>query len=135
MRFIAVLLRFEFRNHRSRVQTPHFLSFALVSLLSSSGLLWSEEFNSEHLNFWNILFWDFLIKMGLDIEAAFNKADTDHSGFIGEWIFLQFQNSFPWEKIPHDYRLDKPNCMGSILLWPIQYGAYYCDYDAWISIL
>ena len=26
--------------------------------------------------------------MGLDIEAAFNKADTDHSGFIGKSIFL-----------------------------------------------
>ena len=26
--------------------------------------------------------------MGLDIEAAFNKADTDHSGFIGKFFCI-----------------------------------------------
>ena len=56
--------------------------------MSSSGLLLvrtSEEqkFISDH-KFFEIKFLRFFDKMGLDIEAAFNKADTDHSGFIGK---------------------------------------------------
>ena len=32
--------------------------------------------------------------MGLDIEAAFNKADTDHSGFIGKFFSVLMTKSY-----------------------------------------
>lgn len=35
--------------------------------------------------------------MGLDIEAAFNKADTDHSGFIGEYFLFCFDNDLNYD--------------------------------------
>ena len=34
--------------------------------------------------------------MGLDIEAAFNKADTDHSGFIGKFFLYCWQIHIIW---------------------------------------
>ena len=34
--------------------------------------------------------------MGLDIEAAFNKADTDHSGFIGKFFLYWWQIHIIW---------------------------------------
>ena len=67
-----------------------------MSLLSSSGLLWSEEFISEHFFFEKLNF-EIFDKMGLDIEAAFNKADTDHSGFIGEYFLFCFDNDLNYD--------------------------------------